>query len=95
MVIEQAMAAGVPSVATRAGGVPWMLEDGVTGWTVPVPDTLAGDPSMLADALTRLLGDPAEAAAMGERAKAEAEERFRPSAVARRTYQVYQRVATA
>jgi glycosyltransferase involved in cell wall biosynthesis len=92
MTIEQAMAAGVPSVATRAGGVPWMLEDGVTGWTLPAPPSMDGDPGALAGALLKVLRDPAEAAQMGQRARQVAEGRFRPEAVARRTYAVYRQV---
>jgi glycosyltransferase involved in cell wall biosynthesis len=95
MVIEQAMAAGVPSVATRAGGVPWMLEDGVTGWTLPVPSSLDGDPPALAEALLKVLQDPEAAMRMGQQAQVEARERFLPSAVAARTYAVYQEVIAA
>ena len=95
MTIEQAMAGGVPSVATRAGGVPWMLDDGVTGWTVPIPASQDGDPETLAEALLKVLLSPQEAHQMGVRAKALAERRFRPAAVAHRTYQVYQDVIAA
>jgi len=93
MVIEQAMAAGVPSVATRAGGVPWMLEDGVTGLTLPVPPTMDGTPSALTEAILRILQDSEGADRMGRQAKNEAERRFRPAEVARRTFQVYRQVA--
>jgi glycosyltransferase involved in cell wall biosynthesis len=93
MVIEQAMAAAVPSVATRAGGVPWMIEDGVTGVTLPVPQTMDGDPRALAEAILRILQDGEGADRMGQQAKEEAEKRFRPAAVARRTFQVYRQVA--
>jgi len=95
MVIEQAMAAGAPSIATRAGGVPGMLDDGATGLTLPTPASEAGDPQALAEAMVRLLQHPDEAALMGQRAKIEAEKRFRPETVARRTYEVYQRVIEA
>ena len=93
--IAQAMAAGVPCVATRAGGVPWMLQDGLTGWTLPVPQSPAGDPQTLAAALERVLADPEGALEMGRRAKAEAEVRFHPTVVARQTCEVYQRVIAA
>jgi len=92
MVVEQAMAAGVPSVATRAGGVPWMLEEGATGLTLPVPDSSEGDPETLAQALLRLLSDPEMAARMGQRAKEVALARFWPETVARRTLEVYRHV---
>ena len=95
MVIEQAMAAGVPSIATRAGGVPWMLEDGVTGITLPVPKDLDGDPLTLARAILQLFWNPVRAARMGQRAKEEAERRFHPQVVAQRTLEVYQQVLAA
>ena len=95
MVIEQAMAAGVPSVAIRAGGVPWMVEDGVTGLTLPIPGSAEGDPQALADALLQVLQAPEEADRMGQRAEQEAQKRFRPQAVARRTIEVYRQVIEA
>ena len=54
----EAMAAGVPLVATAVGGVPEFVRDDVNGLLVP-PD----DPPALAEALTRLLAD----AALGRR----------------------------
>ena len=49
-VILEAMAAGLPIASTNVGGVPEILEDGVTGLLVP-----AQDPPALAEALRRLL----------------------------------------
>ena len=94
MVVEQAMAAGVPSVATRAGGVPWMLEEGVTGLTLPVPSS-GGEPEALAEALLHLLQDPGMASRMGRQAREEAKARFWPESVARRTFEVYRQVIEA
>jgi len=92
MVVEQAMAAGAPSVATAAGGTPWMLEEGVTGYILPLPPMPDGDPVALGEALGRVLADPAEAERMGRRAQQVANDRFRPEQVARRTWETYQRV---
>jgi glycosyltransferase involved in cell wall biosynthesis len=50
--IIEAMAAGVPVVSTNVGGVPELLEDGVSGLLVPV-----GDATGVANALTRLEAD--------------------------------------
>jgi glycosyltransferase involved in cell wall biosynthesis len=57
----QASAAGVPIVATRVGGIPEAVEDGVTGLLV-APD----DPVALRDAIGRLLADPALRCRLGE-----------------------------
>jgi len=48
----EAMAAGVPIVSTRAGGVPYLVEDGETALLVPVDD-----PTALAEAVARVLDD--------------------------------------
>ena len=53
MVAMEAMACGIPVVASRVGGLQTTVRDGVTGLLVP-----AHDPAALAGALDRLLGDP-------------------------------------
>ncbi len=58
-VIIEAMACGVPVVATRHAGVPFLVEDGVTGWLVDEHDPVA-----LAERV-RDLSDPARAATFG------------------------------
>lgn len=52
VVLMEAMAAGVPVVATRIAGVPELVDDGVCGWLVP-----PGDPGALADKIDMLLAD--------------------------------------
>lgn len=59
MAVLEAMAAGVPVVASRVGGVPWMLEEGEAGVLVPPRDIGA-----LADALGTLMADPARRASL-------------------------------
>jgi glycogen synthase len=56
----EAMAAGRPVVATRVGGIPELVRDGVDGLLVP-PD----DPQALAKAVTRVLANPVLAAELG------------------------------
>ena len=56
----EAMAAGLPMVGTRVTGTREVVRDGETGFLVDV-----GDPSALADALARLIDDPALRARMG------------------------------
>lgn len=88
MVIAQAMAAGKPVVATSVGGVAEMVCDGETGFLVQV-----GDIDGLAGALRRLLENPSLRMAVGQASYKFANENYRASAVARRTYDVYQKIA--
>jgi glycosyltransferase involved in cell wall biosynthesis len=67
----EAMAAGLPVVATAAGGIPEIVQDGVTGFIVP-----PGDSQGLADALLRGLSDDARGREMGEAGRRRAVERF-------------------
>ncbi|HUH12415.1 MAG TPA: glycosyltransferase family 4 protein [Longimicrobiales bacterium] len=68
IVFAEAAAAGTPSVAGRAGGAPEAVRDGETGVLV-APD----DPAALADALRRLLEDPAERRRLSEGGRRAAE----------------------
>lgn len=52
MVALEAMACGTPVVASEVGGLAYLVQDGVTGFTVPVDE-----PQALADRLYQLLGD--------------------------------------
>jgi sugar transferase (PEP-CTERM/EpsH1 system associated) len=67
----EAMATGLPVVATAVGGNPELVTDGRTGLLVP-PD----DFDAMAQALCRLARDPAQARAMGAAGRAEVERRF-------------------
>jgi glycosyltransferase involved in cell wall biosynthesis len=60
----EAMAAARPVVATRVGGVPDLVEEGVTGCLVP-----ADAPGALAESLGGLLADPERRRALGEAGK--------------------------
>lgn len=66
--LMEAAACGVPAVATAVGGVPELVEDGVTGLLAP-----AGHAAAVADRLERLLVDPALAARLGAAARRRAE----------------------
>jgi len=67
----EAMACEVVPIATRAGGVPELIEHGVTGFLADV-----GDVETMARYAIDLLGDEAALRAMGHRAREAARERF-------------------
>jgi glycosyltransferase involved in cell wall biosynthesis len=68
-VLPQAMAAGLPIVASRANGVPDAVVNGENGWLVDV-----GDVAGLSRRLLELSQDPSRARRMGERGRERAEE---------------------
>lgn len=72
--VLEPMARGKPVIATRVGGIPELIEDGVTGLLVPATDEPA-----LAAAIAALLGDPARAAQLGTAARIRVAERFAPA----------------
>ena len=69
MVLLEAMAHGRAVVATPVGGIPSLVEDGVTGLLVP-----PGDPKALREAVKRLLADPDLRRRLGEAARAKVSE---------------------
>ncbi|MCZ7568433.1 MAG: glycosyltransferase family 4 protein [Ardenticatenaceae bacterium] len=87
VIISEAFAAGRPVVATRAGGVAFMVDEGVTGHHLPV-----GAVDVLAARLIALLHNDARRCQMGSAARAQAQERFHVRAVAARTVDIYQQV---
>ncbi len=74
----EAMASGLPVVATRVGGNPELVVEGDTGLLVP-----AADPPALAAAMADLLTDPARLAACGQAARERALGRFSQEAMIR------------
>jgi glycosyltransferase involved in cell wall biosynthesis len=80
----EAMACGLPVVASAVGGLRECLEDGVSGVLVP-----ANDPEQLAGALTTLAGSTERRTALGAAGRARVVERFSVAAMAQGTAQVY------
>ena len=87
LVAVEAMACGVPVVATRAGGLAFTVEDGETGYLVPV-----AEPAALAEALQLVTSSPELHTRMGQAAR-EAAERFSWPAVAQSIVHIYERLA--
>lgn len=86
MAIIEAMAAGLPVVATRVGAVPQMVRDGVDGRLVE-----PHDPTALALALGEVLGSADLRRRMGARARARAEERYDVARLVRQLSDEYER----
>jgi glycosyltransferase involved in cell wall biosynthesis len=84
--ILEAMAAGLPVVASRVGGVPELMVDGETGLLVPT-----GDPDLLAAAVGRLLDDATLRRRLGEAGRARVRERFDLDSVRRAHLDLYRR----
>ena len=82
----EAMALGIPVIATRVGGLPELIEDGVEGLLVPPKD-----PGALADAIERLLGDPHLRSRFGDKGKARITASFSDRAVAAQLTNRYRR----
>jgi glycosyltransferase involved in cell wall biosynthesis len=87
MAVLEAMAAGVPVVAARVGGLPDLIEEGKTGFFC---DPL--DPSSMAAAVEKVLVNPCVAAAVAGRAHECARVRFHPKVIAQRHVEIYQEV---
>lgn len=87
LALLEAAAAGVPVVACAAGGVPDVVDDGVTGALVPFHD-----PAALRFAMLKLLASPAERARLGAAARARAERCFGVAGLVASHVSLYERV---
>ena len=93
----EAMACGVPVVASATGGIKEVVVDGETGYLVPFdrdpvtqlpanPEKFAKD---LAGAINRLLGDPEKCRSFGYRGRRRAEDTFSWTRIAQQTIRLY------
>jgi N-acetyl-alpha-D-glucosaminyl L-malate synthase BshA len=85
--ILEAMCFACPSVARRAGGIPEVVEDGVSGLLVA-----SGDADVLARAVESLINDPVRRSTLGRAAQHRARELFSAEAIVPRYEALYRRV---
>jgi glycosyltransferase involved in cell wall biosynthesis len=90
LAVIEAMAAGVPVVSTRVGGIPDIV--GGEGCAALVPPR---DPGRLAQALLDLLGNPVRRAEMARRARARVAARYAFETVVERWQALYRELAEA
>jgi len=83
----EAMAAGLPVVASRVGGLPELVTEGVTGYLVEPRNS-----SALAQAILQMIGEPEEARKMGQQGRALACRVFSNEAMVTNTCKVYGQV---
>ncbi|MCW4384422.1 glycogen synthase [Salinibacterium sp. SYSU T00001] len=100
----EAMACGAAVVGTATGGIPEVVDDGVTGRLVPIEqlDDGTGTPveperfvEDLAQALIEVVSDPEAAARMGEAGRRRAEREFGWDRIAQRTEEIYRDVLSS
>lgn len=89
LVALEAMASGVPVVATDVGGLPEVVEHGVTGFLAPV-----GDVDAMAEYCKKLLTDCRVGRKFGEAARRRAEEKFDSRSVIPLYERIYERLLT-
>jgi glycosyltransferase involved in cell wall biosynthesis len=90
LVALEAMATGLPVVATAVGGLPNLITEGENGFLVP-----SGDEPALAARLASLRDDPALARAVGDRARARAREQYSGERMVRRYLDLYEQLGRA
>jgi glycosyltransferase involved in cell wall biosynthesis len=83
----EAMAVGLPVVASAVGGLPELIRDGLTGRLVPPADSAA-----LAAGLRQLVADPAQRHTMGTAGRMRAGEKFPLSRMVEQTIALYDRL---
>ena len=87
MAIAEAMAAGIPVIASNRCGMPYMISEGQTGFLIDPEST-----DWIARRLEELLAAPELAHRMGQAGHCVALDRFHPRAVAEKTLAVYRQV---
>lgn len=85
--IIEAMATGLPVIASRVGSIPSIVDDGVNGYLVE-----PGDVSALVEAITALCSDPIKAADFGKSGRAQVESFFTVETQGDRTNDIFEQI---
>ena len=83
----ESLAAGVPTITTDIGGFPDIIQDGKTGFLVPVKR-----PDKIAEAVARVLGDKKEAQKIARCGQRLSKEKFDIQATAKRVLEIYHEI---
>lgn len=83
--VLEGMDAGLPVIASRVGGLPEVVADGLTGLLIP-----EDDPAALAEAMARILARPDRGAAFGAEGRRRVESHFRAAPMVRRVESIYE-----
>lgn len=84
LVIAEAMASGVPVVSTDCGGPSTLIQEGETGYLVPV-----GDAAAMAEQMQRILSNSAHAQELGQKGRERIEDHFSEEAAGKKFIEVY------
>jgi glycosyltransferase involved in cell wall biosynthesis len=87
LAVIRALSAGLPVVTTRVGGIPQMVEEGVSGFVVPPVD-----PAPFADALAQLVTDSARRVSMGTASRELFARKYHATGMAERIESVYRSI---
>ena len=85
--ISQAMATGLPVIATRHSGLPDQVQDGMNGFLVP-----EGDYQVLAEAIIRMIQHPELWPEFGQNSRRIVEQKYNAEAVIEKQIEFYRSV---
>ncbi|MDJ0726584.1 MAG: glycosyltransferase [Prochloraceae cyanobacterium] len=86
--LKEAMAMGLPAIGTLHGGIPELVEDGISGFLVPEKD-----PQAIAEKLSELIQHPENWPQMGRSGRDRVKTKYDMNMLNNELYQLYQKLA--